>query len=61
MIEKVLSRKNMYKAYRQVVSNQGSAGVDGMAVDELLNHLNINRNAIATTACNGRYLPQASL
>lgn len=51
----------MYKAYRQVVSNQGSAGVDGMPVSELLNHLNRNRNAIATAACTGRYLPQAIL
>ncbi len=48
----------MYKAYRQVVSNQGSAGVDGMPVSELLNHLNINRDAIATAACN---IPQAIL
>lgn len=61
MIEKVISRKNLYKAYRQVVSNQGSAGVDGMPVSDLLNHLNNNRNAIATAACNGRYLPQAIL
>jgi len=51
----------MHKAYRQVWSNQGSAGVDGMPVSKLLNHLNTNRNAIATTVCNGSYLPQAIL
>ena len=51
----------MHKAYRQVVSNQGSAGVDGMAVSELLNHLNNNRDAIATAICTGRYLPQSIL
>ena len=51
----------MYRAYRQVMSNQGSAGMDGMPVGELLNHLNNNRNAIATAACTGRYLPQAIL
>lgn len=61
MIEKVISRKNLYMAYRQVVSNQGSAGVDGMPVSDLLNHLNNNRKVIATAACNGRYLPQAIL
>lgn len=61
MIEKVISRKNLYQAYRQVLSNQGSAGVDGMTVGELLNHLNNNRNAIATAICTGRYLPQAIL
>ena len=61
MIEKVVSRKNMLYAYRQVVSNQGSAGVDGMSVKELSHHLNINRDRIVTSVCNGRYLPQAIL
>ena len=61
MIEKVVSRKNMLKAYRQVVPNQGSAGVDGMSVKELSNHLKINRDKIVTALCNGSYLPQAIL
>ncbi len=61
MIEKVISRKNMHRAYHQVMSNQGSAGVDGMPVSELLNHLNKNRNAVTTAVCNGRYLPQVIL
>jgi hypothetical protein len=30
MIEQVLNRRNMMRAYRQVVSNKGSAGIDGM-------------------------------
>ena len=46
MIEKVMSRKNMREAYRQVVSNQGSAGVDGLPVQALSKHLNKNRDAI---------------
>jgi group II intron reverse transcriptase/maturase len=61
MIEKVISRKNMRAAYQQVMSNQGSAGVDGMAVRSLLNHLKINRDKIVTAVCNGSYLPQAIL
>src|SRR5690606_21932322 len=59
--ERVISRKNMHKAYRQVVSNGGSAGVDGMTVTALRQHLNKNRDAIATAVCNGRYLPQSIL
>ncbi len=51
----------MHRAYLQVVSNQGSAGVDDMPVTELLNYLNKNRDAIATAVCNGRYLPKAIL
>jgi RNA-directed DNA polymerase len=61
MIEKVISRKNMLKAYRQVVSNQGSAGVDGMSVKELSSHLKINRDKIVAAVCKGSYLPQAIL
>jgi retron-type reverse transcriptase len=58
MIEKVLSKQNMRKAYHQVVTNKGSAGVDGMSVLKLSTHLRQNWNAIATAVCNGRYLPQ---
>ena len=35
MIEKVLHPRNLYKSYRQVVSNKGASGVDGMSVKEL--------------------------
>jgi len=61
MIEKVINRKNMLKAYRQVLSNKGSAGVDGMRVYELSEHLQENRDKIVTSVCNGKYLPQPIL
>lgn len=61
MIEKVINRKNMLKAYRQVVSNKGSAGVDGMPVKELSAHLDKNRERIAFAVCKGNYLPEAIL
>jgi group II intron reverse transcriptase/maturase len=56
MIEKVLNRKNLYKAYRQVVRNKGSAGVDGMNVTELLSYLESNRDKIATSILNHTYV-----
>jgi group II intron reverse transcriptase/maturase len=61
MIEKVISRKNMREAYYQVVSNQGSAGVDGMPVRALEMYLQENRNRLVSSLCNGSYLPQAIL
>ncbi|MBX2901897.1 MAG: group II intron reverse transcriptase/maturase [Cyclobacteriaceae bacterium] len=61
MIGKVVSRKNMRKAFGQVVSNAGSAGIDGMSVKELSHHLKINRDTIATAVCTGSYQPQAIL
>ena len=61
MIEKVLSKTNMLKACHQVVSNKGSAGVDGMSVMKLSTHWDKNQRTIATAICNGRYLPQSIL
>ena len=58
MIEKVLNRKNLYKAYRQVVRNKGSAGVDDMKVTELLSFLESNRDRIATSILNHTYVPK---
>jgi RNA-directed DNA polymerase len=58
MIEKVINRKNMLMAYRQVLSNAGSAGVDGMSVKSLSGHLKENRDRIVTSMVNGNYVPQ---
>ncbi len=61
MIEKVISRKNMLKAYRQVLMNAGSSGVDGMRVESLSDHLKENREEIMSSIANGNYLPQPIL
>ena len=37
LIKEVVSRPNMLEAYDRVVSNKGSAGVDGMDVTQLQN------------------------
>ena len=58
MIEDVLNRRNIMRAYRQVVSNDGSAGVDGMPVKELYAFLNKNRGQIEHEIRTGKYLPQ---
>ena len=58
MIEKVLNRKNLYKAYRKVVQNKGSAGVDGMEVSDLFSYMENNRDRIATSILNHTYVPK---
>ena len=58
MIEQVLNRRNIMRAYRQVMSNQGSAGVDGMSVKELYAYLSKNRDEIESNIRNGKYIPQ---
>ena len=51
----------MHLAYKQIVANKGSAGVDGMQVSELKQHIRKQREAIVTGIINGRYLPQPIL
>ena len=61
MIEQVINRRNMQRACQQVVSNKGSAGADGMTVEELPSFLKVNRDKMATALVNGKYLPQPIL
>ena len=58
MIEQVINRRNVMLAYRQVMSNKGSAGVDGMSVNDLYKHLTKNRECIESELRLGKYLPQ---
>ncbi|MDX5339378.1 MAG: group II intron reverse transcriptase/maturase [Cyclobacteriaceae bacterium] len=58
MIEQVLNRKNLFKAYRKVVQNKGSAGVDDMMVTELFSFLESNRNSLLTSILNHSYVPK---
>ena len=48
MIAEVLKRKNLYTACQQVVRNKGAAGIDGMTVYGLGNHLEANQDKIIT-------------
>jgi RNA-directed DNA polymerase len=51
----------MKRALRRVVSNKGSAGVDGMECKELYEYLKNNRESIEAEIRNGTYLPQPIL
>ena len=59
MITKILQPKNLYKAYRKVVSNKGSAGVDGMGVKQLRDYMDANRMDIVRSVISGDYIPSA--
>lgn len=61
MIEEVLHPSNLMRACRQVVRNKGSAGVDGMRVEELPDYFRSNRKEIESSLREGRYLPQPIL
>jgi RNA-directed DNA polymerase len=59
MIAQVMQRKNLYKAYRQVVHNGGASGVDGMTVTELFSYIEKNRDRVFTSILNHTYVAQA--
>lgn len=61
MIENVINQRNMQLAYRQVLKNKGSAGIDGMRVKELTSYVKQNISQIAHALTKGTYLPQAIL
>lgn len=49
----------MNKAYLKVKGNGGSAGIDGMTVDEMLPYLKEHREELLTALRNGKYKPKA--
>src|SRR5207237_10000834 len=51
-------RTNLKEALRQVKSNKGSTGVDGMTVDQLGDHLKPHWPAIREQLLNGTYEPK---
>lgn len=59
MIEKVLRPRNLSKACRQVVRNQGSAGIDGMKAERLQSFIDENRSVIALDILHRKYMPSA--
>jgi group II intron reverse transcriptase/maturase len=57
LIEEVLSKENLNKAYLQVFRNKGSAGVDGVSVNELKEHLRVNGDKIIGDIKKRKYKP----
>jgi RNA-directed DNA polymerase len=61
MMERVVERENMMRAYRRVLGNRGSAGVDGMGVEELKPYLQEHWGRIREELLESRYEPQPVL
>ena len=58
LIEVILSKENLNRAYKKVVANKGAGGVDGVAVEELGNYIRENREKIITSLRNRTYIPK---
>ncbi len=58
LMEEIVSRANMQKAYNRVVSNKGAAGVDNMPTGQLKGYLQTDWPRIKEELLNGTYKPQ---
>ena len=57
LLELILRKDNLNKAYKQVKSNKGSGGIDGMQVGELLPYLRENQETLIQELRDGKYKP----
>jgi RNA-directed DNA polymerase len=58
LMEAVVERENMKRAYQRVVGNRGAAGVDEMTVEQLKPYLKEHWARIKEDLLTGRYQPQ---
>ena len=58
LLEKVLSKDNLNRAYEQVYKNKGASGVDGVTVDELFSYIKEHKEEILYQIRNRKYKPQ---
>ena len=57
LLEKILHRDNLNKAFKRVKSNKGAAGVDGMCVEELLAYLREHGSELNRQIEKGKFKP----
>src|SRR5437879_7778122 len=58
LMEEVCERENLKEALRQVKGNKGSAGMDGVTVDQLTDYLKQHWPVIREQLLNGTYEPK---
>jgi RNA-directed DNA polymerase len=58
LMEEVCERENCLQAYKRVKSNKGSAGIDGMTVEQLPGYLKEHWPAIREQLLSGTFKPQ---
>lgn len=58
LLEQILDRNNLNRAYKQVKRNHGAAGIDGMTVEEALPWLQEHKEALIGGIQEGRYKPR---
>jgi len=57
LLERILSRENMLKAWKRVKANKGAAGVDGMSIEAFPEFVRLNWDQIRESLLAGSYQP----
>lgn len=57
LMEVILSKENLNRAYKKVVANKGASGVDKVSVEELGDYIKKNREEIVNSLRNRTYFP----
>ena len=57
LLEKILDRENLNRAFKRVKANNGAPGIDGMTVEEALPHVRENREELLERISRGKYTP----
>lgn len=60
-LEEIFSLPNLNRAYKRVISNRGSGGIDGMQVGSLKDYLIKEGNALQSSILRGQYRPNPVL
>ena len=58
LLEQILSRDNLNRAYKRVRANKGAPGIDGMSIEDALPWLREHREELLDTIRQGKYKPQ---
>lgn len=58
LLEKILEKENLNKAYKHVKANKGASGVDGVTVDEAFDFITENKEKLLHQMRKRTYKPQ---
>lgn len=59
LLEKILYKDNLNRAFKRVTANKGAPGIDGITVEEIGAHLKENQQTIIAKIYKGKYTPDA--
>lgn len=57
LLERILHKDNLNRAFKRVKANRGASGIDGMTIDDALQYLKENQKELIDRIYRGKYTP----